>query len=154
MATSEDMRRFENEEAQRGFLAAYEWMLKIQNQLLFEKLSVNINTQYTPRNDDGDISAFTVEITVFGAGNERVSARWATFNEENEFSLAKKAVEEFVKKRATLNAWGCRWSPVDHCPKTDNSWRCATIGLHEIWVDEVEGKKFLNANGTWYECSI
>ena len=153
MATSEDWKRFHNEEAKKNFLSAYEWMLKIQNQLLFDKLTVHIVTQYTPRNDDGDMSAFTAEITVFSSDGH-VSAKWATFNEVNEFTNAKKAVEEFIRKHAMLNAYGSRWSPVDHCPKTDNSWLCAKIGAHEIWVDEVEGKKFLLASDQWYEHPI
>lgn len=147
------------EEVKKGYQKAYEWMIGVQQALMFKKASVAIGTCFTPSNFKKDESdGWTVDITIIDDETGlRVSASWTPWYGESEEFLAKKAaIDEFVRKKCSviISAYGDKWTSVESCPKTGNSWLCATIGEDQIWVDETEWKKFLLKDDKWYECAI
>lgn len=146
-----------DEKVKAGFMKAYEWMLGIQQELMFKKASVTIYVQFTKANFvTKESDGWTVKLTVVDDETGKMyNADWTPWYGDCEtFRKDKAVIEEIVRSKCEVSAYGDTWSPVKSCPKTTNSWLCATIDGDQIWVDEIEGKKFLFKEDQWYECAI
>lgn len=79
------------------FMAAYEWMLKVQRALLFTEYSVNVSQLFTRANIRPDtIDAFTVRITIYAGEGKSLEAGWAPWGGMETFGPEKARIEGFL----------------------------------------------------------
>ena len=81
----------------KDYRAAYAWGLKVQKACLLKPVEVSVKSGYCEANDmgEGDMTPYTVEVTVWDAPNRtHVTATWATFLFD--FKEGKARIEAFL----------------------------------------------------------
>jgi len=86
------------EEAKRRFMSAYEWMLKVQQALLFKKFSVEVDHQFTPANyKEDDVNGWTVKLTVRDDEADNIMrAEWTPWYGDEDFLPKKNFIEGYL----------------------------------------------------------
>ena len=85
------------QQQKKEFMAAYEWMLKVQRALLFTEYSVTVEQHFTRANKQPDtIDAFTVEIIIYAKIGKTLEAKWIPWDGMETFGPEKARIEGFL----------------------------------------------------------
>ena len=88
------------EESKRGYLEAYKWGMRVQQECLFKPVHLTLVCEYCEANfTDGNIDAWSITVDIWDAQNSKhIRAEWTAWRPQD-FQQGKEKIKEYLASK-------------------------------------------------------